>query len=199
MGRTSFFDDLAARWDEITGPVNTANAVEWASTVPIPAADGPVTVLDVGCGTGISSAAWAERLAPNGRVVAFDNSLRMVQEGKRARPRGNLRWLCCDALSVPLPDDSVDLIAALHVWPHITDKVGALTEWGRLLKAGGELWIIHLKSKETINSIHRDAGGPVHKDLLPPVAELAEFVAEQGWNVLGTDDCEQRYFVRCRR
>ena len=46
-----------------------------------------------------------------------------------------------DILSIPLPDHSVDAIMCTEVLEHIPDPIGAIKEFGRLVKPGGYLLI----------------------------------------------------------
>jgi len=46
-----------------------------------------------------------------------------------------------DILSIPLPDKSVDAIMCTEVLEHIPDPLGAIKEFGRLVKPGGYLLI----------------------------------------------------------
>jgi ubiquinone/menaquinone biosynthesis C-methylase UbiE len=46
-----------------------------------------------------------------------------------------------DILAIPLPDHSVDAIMCTEVLEHIPDPIGAIREFGRLIKPGGYLLI----------------------------------------------------------
>jgi ubiquinone/menaquinone biosynthesis C-methylase UbiE len=69
------------------------------------------TVLDAGCGPGIDAAALAQRVGPDGRVIAVDADPKMVAEGERhAMDEGvasRVRFECGSVLALPLPDASV--------------------------------------------------------------------------------------------
>lgn len=76
------------------------------------------TVLDVGCGTGLSFAALAQRVGPRGRIVAFDPSPEMLAHAReRVEQHGwrNIELLQAEAASVPL-QGSAD--AALFHFTH---------------------------------------------------------------------------------
>jgi SAM-dependent methyltransferase len=47
----------------------------------------------------------------------------------------------CDLTSIPLPDGCIDAILCTEVFEHIVDPMAALTEFHRLLKPGGKLWL----------------------------------------------------------
>lgn len=44
--------------------------------------------------------------------------------------------------NIPLPDESQDFIVSSHVIEHFTDPIKALTEWDRLVKPGGIIFMI---------------------------------------------------------
>lgn len=97
----------------------------------------PRTVLDLGAGTGLATAALAKRYR-KARVVALDLSTAMLRE---TRKRGG--WfrkpacVCGDMERLPLADDSVDLIFSnLTIqWCNTPDRVFA--EFARVLAPGG--------------------------------------------------------------
>ena len=194
--RTEFFDQMASRWDEIHGGEETACMRQWCASVPLPTGERALRILDVGCGTAASSMAWSERVRGRGRVVALDNSLRMLTEGKKKRRAAGLSYLCADSSVIPLEDESISLLVALHVWPHFEDKDVVLREWRRVMEPGANAWIVHLCSRATVNTRHRDAGEAVQEDRLPPASELARFVSSYGFAVVETVDSDERYLVR---
>lgn len=46
-----------------------------------------------------------------------------------------------DICSIPLPENSVDVVLCTEVLEHIPDPPGAIAEFSRLLKTGGKLWL----------------------------------------------------------
>src|SRR5690348_16101129 len=68
-------------------------------------------VLDIGCGCGATTLAFARTVGPTGRVAALDLSAPMLAEGKaRAQAAGiaNVDWLQADAAKATL--DEFDLL-----------------------------------------------------------------------------------------
>ncbi len=192
--RTGFFDAMAPEWDDRYGPEATERIRTWCRSLRLP---GNASILDVGCGTGVSSVACAERADTPERVFALDLSRGMLREGYRKRSHNRVHWICGTATEIPLPDQSVDVVLALHVWPHIDDGDAALDEWRRVLRPSGLLYLAHLISRDTVNSRHRSAS-EVHDDILPPVTDLAHFIENRGFTVTDSEDAE-RYRISAVR
>jgi ubiquinone/menaquinone biosynthesis C-methylase UbiE len=101
------------------------------------------TVVDVGCGTGLLSLAFAQRAA---RVWAIDSSAAMI-EYLRAKARsaelGNVEPVLASAVSLPLVDETADLVVSNYCLHELrgADKERALAEAMRVLKPGGRLVI----------------------------------------------------------
>ncbi len=99
----------------------------------------PRRILDIGCGTGVASAALLKRY-PGAELLALDFALPMLA---RARRRG--RWLrrprciCGDLDSLPLADASVDLVFSNAAIQWSADPAAALAEMHRVLRPGGLL------------------------------------------------------------
>lgn len=47
----------------------------------------------------------------------------------------------CEITNIPLPDQSLDAIICTEVFEHVVDPMAVLTEFQRLLKPGGKLWL----------------------------------------------------------
>jgi len=98
------------------------------------------TVLDVACGTGIPALAVAERVAPNGKVVATDVSAAMLGSAERvAKARGveNIEHREMDGMKLDFPDASFDAVTSKDGIIFCADPVEAVRELRRVLKPGG--------------------------------------------------------------
>jgi SAM-dependent methyltransferase len=97
-------------------------------------------ILDVGAGTGIASYAFAVGGAR--AVYALEpNSSSLVGRGAIAVLSSDLpvRVLDAHAESIPLKDESVDVVYARQVLHHTLDLRSALNECARVLRPGGRL------------------------------------------------------------
>src|SRR5579884_2064870 len=100
-------------------------------------------VLDICCGTGDMTLALLrlrpEKAAP---VLAADFSHQMLVRGKAKLAGHNAVVLEADALHLPLPDGSVDLITTAFGFRNLANYRAGLEEFHRVLKPGGQLGIL---------------------------------------------------------
>jgi arsenite methyltransferase len=98
------------------------------------------TVLDLGSGGGIDVLLSAKRVGPTGKAYGLDMTdemLALAQENQRAAGATNVEFLKGTIESIPLPDNSVDVIISNCVINLSTDKDAVLREAFRVLKPGG--------------------------------------------------------------
>jgi len=98
------------------------------------------TVLDLGSGGGIDVLLSSRRVGPAGRVYGLDMTdemLALARENQRIAKVTNVEFLKGELESVPLPDESVDVIISNCVVNLSADKDRALAEAFRVLKPGG--------------------------------------------------------------
>ena len=99
----------------------------------------PELILDAGCGTGVDAEALARRYRKS-RVLAMDFAFPMLSRARRRGP-----WfrrplcLCGDIESVPLADDSVDLVFSNAAFQWSSDLGRVFSECLRVLRPGGLL------------------------------------------------------------
>jgi malonyl-CoA O-methyltransferase len=96
----------------------------------------PETVVDLGCGTGHGAVALARRW-PGARVIALDVAAGMLREAARHDAAGRCERLRADALAVPLPDASIDLVFSNLLLPSCEDLDALFAEVRRLLRPRG--------------------------------------------------------------
>ena len=130
--------------------------LQWAGVPDGKALRESYGILDVGCGIGGSTLYLTEKfsslpennLSLDGevdRVTATGITLSPVQANRateRAKIAGlesNVNFLVADALNMPFPDDSFDLVWSLESGEHMPDKIKFLQECYRVLKPGGTL------------------------------------------------------------
>ncbi|MEO7501377.1 MAG: arsenite methyltransferase [Gemmatimonadaceae bacterium] len=139
-------------WDPIT-----ANLYDEAETAGIPAeallaslgCGNPTalaelkkgeTVLDLGSGGGIDVLLSARRVGPTGKAYGLDMTdemLALANENKQKAGATNVEFLRGEIESIPLPDNSVDVIISNCVINLSADKQRVIEEAFRVLKPGG--------------------------------------------------------------
>ena len=106
-------------------------------------ADEPLTILDVGCGTGVLAARIREA-SPCAKVWGLDLVAAMLAKGRsrwRAHP-GHLAPIQGDSERLPFPDAVFDVITCANSFHHYPHQERAVEEMCRVLKPGGRLILV---------------------------------------------------------
>lgn len=96
-------------------------------------------VLDAGTGTGLFATGFAGQMA--GRIVGMDPSRAMLERALQKGRPSNLYWLEGMGESLPLADETLQIVFLSQVWHHLQDQERAGREFFRCLKPGGGLYI----------------------------------------------------------
>ncbi len=98
------------------------------------------TVLDLGSGGGIDVLLSAKRVGPTGKAYGLDMTdemLNLARENQKRSGIENVEFLKGEIESIPLPDNSVDVIISNCVINLSANKDKVLKEAFRVLKPGG--------------------------------------------------------------
>lgn len=100
------------------------------------------SVLDVGCGLGATLQALNSQLS-NARLVGVNIDERQLQACRTLQAvNGNrLQWQQADAVSLPFPDNSFDVVLSVEAMFHFSSRQAFFAEAYRVLKPGGRLVI----------------------------------------------------------
>lgn len=100
-----------------------------------------MTVVDVGCGTGVYTRILASRLHGEGIAIGVDVHPGMIERAKeqtQAEGWGALiEYRAADATALPLPDGCADVVFCNSLLWLLRDPVAALREMRRVLAPGG--------------------------------------------------------------
>jgi demethylmenaquinone methyltransferase/2-methoxy-6-polyprenyl-1,4-benzoquinol methylase len=100
-------------------------------------------VLDLCCGTGDMTLALQRRAADaRPKIVGADFSHAMLQRATVKGMKAYLRWVEADALYLPFPDASFDLVTSAFGFRNLADYNAGLKEIARVLRPGGECGIL---------------------------------------------------------
>ena len=94
----------------------------------------PSSVLDIGCGEGVLTLEWAERLG-DGRVVGIDLDDPKLRAEWAARTRPNLEFRVEEATSLSFRNDEFDMVAAIEVLEHVPDPEATVAEMARVARS----------------------------------------------------------------
>jgi malonyl-CoA O-methyltransferase len=117
-------------------------------------------VMDLGCGTGYFAPLLIEQLRPE-QLICFDLAQGMLEYARQTRATANTLWLCGDAESIPLADNSVDLIFSSLAIQWCENLPSLFSEVARVLKPGGR-FLFSTLGPETLFEL-RDAWSAVDK------------------------------------
>jgi 2-polyprenyl-3-methyl-5-hydroxy-6-metoxy-1,4-benzoquinol methylase len=95
---------------------------------------GPRSLLDVGCGEGVLTQQWAQRL--KGRVVGIDLEDPAIQAEWEKRRAPNLEYRVMKAENLPFADGEFELAAAIEVLEHVPDPEHTVAEMARVARGG---------------------------------------------------------------
>src|SRR3954471_1523029 len=106
--------------------------------------DKGATVLDLGCGAGTDLLIAAQMVGPTGRAIGIDMTPTMLERARRSADEMALDNIDLhEGLieSLPLEDESVDVVISNGVIDLVPDKEAVFAEIDRVLKPGGRLQI----------------------------------------------------------
>jgi SAM-dependent methyltransferase len=92
----------------------------------------PRLVVDLGCGTGLATRAWAE-LADE--VVGVEPNPRMIERARTATEQPNVRYVEAYAAETGMPDGEADLVTSFQSF-HWMEPEPVLAEASRILRTG---------------------------------------------------------------
>ena len=121
----------------------------------------PQSLLDVGCGEGVLTHQWAQRLGDERRVVGIDldDPALHAEWAKRTAP--NLEYRVMKAENLPFADDEFDTATAIEVLEHVPDAEHTVAEMARVAKR----WLLVSVPREPLWRGLNMARGTYWKDL----------------------------------
>jgi len=123
--------------------------VPWADILLRHASPQPgARVLDVACGTGIVARLAAALVGANGQVAAVDVNPEMlaVAHAHPAPSGAPIHWQVGNAVALPFPDCTFDVVLCQHGLQFIPDRASAVREMRRVLVPGGRALVIVLQA-----------------------------------------------------
>jgi len=98
-----------------------------------------MSVVDLGCGVGMTTQLLAELVGPTGAVVGVDYSAAQVEQARTLLPPGvsNVRFVEASATDTGLHREAFDVVYCRFLLIHLRDPESALREMHGLLKPEG--------------------------------------------------------------
>jgi ubiquinone/menaquinone biosynthesis C-methylase UbiE len=148
----------------------------------------PLTVLDLGSGTGRFTPILAETFG--GPVYGVEPSERMRQVAEQTATHPNVRYLAGSAEAIPVPDQACDIVLMFLVFHHFIDRRAAVAEIRRVVRPGGRILIRSAFSDRMPDLLwYRFFPGArlLEEQVCPSLAEVTQLFEEAGMPVLGLD------------
>lgn len=101
-----------------------------------------VGVLDICCGTGDLTRALRRRARTARPILGIDFSHPMLLRGKHKTSSQNIRLIEADALTLPFPENSFDLVTSAFGFRNLANYEAGLREVYRVLSPRGEIGIL---------------------------------------------------------
>lgn len=109
-------------------------------------------VLDICCGTGdMTAALGARRPAGAEPITGLDFSSQMLARARLKYPGAQTEWVEGDAMHLPFPDASLDLVTAAFGFRNLINYAGGLREIARVLRPGGTIGILECNQPDGLN------------------------------------------------
>jgi len=136
-----FYDELGDSWLEASAHPIALLRAENRLRNPWIAGKLPAGTkfLDIGCGAGLLTNDLAAR---GHEVFGVDLSEKSLAVAGRQDKTASVRYLQCDAASLPFENESFDAVAAMDLLEHVDDPVLIVREAARVLRPGG-LFFFH--------------------------------------------------------
>jgi SAM-dependent methyltransferase len=124
-------------------------------------------ILDVACGTGLIARLAAERVGPRGAVTGLDLAPDMIDVARTVSP-SNITWHVGDATSMPIADDTYDVVLCQLGLMFMQDRPAAVAEMRRVAAPGGRVVVstpgpiqapFALMERALVDHISADLGG----------------------------------------
>ena len=98
-----------------------------------------MSVLDVATGTGAVARGALRNVGPSGRVFGVDPNRAMLREARKTLRAPVTRGV---AQALPFASESFDFVTMGIALRHVSDLKATFSEYLRVLKPGGRLWIL---------------------------------------------------------
>ena len=116
-------------------------------------------VLDLGCGAGTDLLVAAQMVGPEGRAIGVDMTPAMLERARQsAAAMGLANVELHESLieSLPLPDESVDVVISNGVIDLVPDKDAVFSELDRVVRPGGRLQLADVVIHTEVSEDARD-------------------------------------------
>lgn len=154
----------------------------------------PLTVLDLGSGTGRFSPALAETFG--GPVYGVEPFARMRAVATETAAHPDVTYLDGSAENIPLPDDQCDLALLFLSLHHFRDRERAAAQIARVLRSDGRLLIRSSFADRLPDKVWHQyfpRARAIEAEMFPTLAEVTSLFARVGFHQVAFDHQVERY------
>ena len=119
-------------------PAFRAFTEDYAATIP---STHPISLLDLGCGTGAVLRLLEGLLHPNATLTGADISEKILSAARALSPNSKIHWEKIQPGRLPYEDACFDVLLMNTLVSHVPDTALLLKEAARVLRPGGRLVI----------------------------------------------------------
>jgi len=152
------FDNIAPSYDKLNHILSAGIDRWWwwraARNFRAVLARPEAVVLDLCCGTGDMTAALLQ-LRPSSAtpIIGLDFSAQMLDRARTKYAAANVLWVEGDAMHLPYPDASFDLVTAAFGFRNLTNYAEGLAEIHRVLAPGGRIAILECNQPDGLSGL----------------------------------------------
>jgi demethylmenaquinone methyltransferase/2-methoxy-6-polyprenyl-1,4-benzoquinol methylase len=154
------FNSIAPTYDRLNHLLSMGLDRRWwrrsATTFRATLARPEAHILDLCCGTGDMTAALLSLRQkntepPSEPIIGLDFSPEMLTLARAKFPTTQIRWVEGDAMALPYPDNTFDLITSAFGFRNLTNYAAALAEIHRVLRPGGSIGILEANQPDGLS------------------------------------------------
>jgi ubiquinone/menaquinone biosynthesis C-methylase UbiE len=134
----------------------------------------PCKVADIGCGAGAQSMVWAE-LGCDVRGLDVNEPLLELGRERSVEAGYPIDFVLGSAVSLPWPDECVDVCLAVELLEHVADWRSCLDEFSRIVRSGG---VLFLSTTNVLCPIQQEFALPFYSWYPPGLKRYCETLAK---------------------
>lgn len=180
--REQILDQFTRQAEPFARAQGIRNAEALERIVQMAEAGADDTVLDVACGPGLLTCAFARVTR---HAVGVDITPAMLDQARKTQAEqglNNVSWQAGDVLSLPYPDQHFSIVVSRFVFHHLLEPLATLKEMQRVCRPGGRVVVADMSpvagKAAALNAMER-LRDPSHARAMP-LEELKSLFAEAG-------------------
>jgi ubiquinone/menaquinone biosynthesis C-methylase UbiE len=149
-------------------------------------------VLDVGCGPGALTCAFARRAAHATGIDITPAVIERARQFQTERSLDNVCWQVEDVLPLPFTDEAFSIVATRHTFHHFVEPAAVLREMARVCRGDGKILVVDVTPagamQDAFNQMEK-LRDPSHFKALT-LSELLDLHASAGLRLLRSEACK---------